>query len=282
MYNKLFTKILDSSIWLESTPTRIVWLTLIAAMDEQGYAQFAAVKNVAHRARVTVEEADEALRVLEAPDLDSSNPDNEGRRIERVPGGWIVLNAEKHRQLVTSLVNKEQNRIRVQRHRDRKRNGVAISEPLQEHYGNASEAEAEAEAHSETEAETKIPKSNNKLARSVVAASNKRNGGVNSNGPRPIFIGNCFVVHEWMLEVIRRMLGAHTDDFGLDVWFDSFDRETAARHLVMSRDEQWNFLQAGLFEEAKRRGLPIAAVESSKKKPSLSQRMTALVQGAQS
>ena len=43
MYNKLFTKILDSSIWLESDGTRIVWMTLLAAMDQDGFAQFASV-----------------------------------------------------------------------------------------------------------------------------------------------------------------------------------------------------------------------------------------------
>ena len=34
MYNKLFTKILDSSIWLAPDPVRLVWITLLAAMDE--------------------------------------------------------------------------------------------------------------------------------------------------------------------------------------------------------------------------------------------------------
>ena len=57
MYNKLFTKILDSSIWLESSPTRIVWITFLAAMDEEGFAPFVAIGNVANRARVSLEEA---------------------------------------------------------------------------------------------------------------------------------------------------------------------------------------------------------------------------------
>jgi hypothetical protein len=128
MYNKLFTKILDSSIWLEPMPTRIVWLTLIAVMDETGFAQFASVANVAHRARVTVEEAQEAIRVLEGPDVNSSDPDHEGRRLERVPGGWIVLNAEKHRALVTRAIIKEQTRQRVQRHRDKRPGNAPVTE----------------------------------------------------------------------------------------------------------------------------------------------------------
>lgn len=146
MYNKLFTKILDSSIWLESTPTRIVWLTMIAVMDQDGFAQFAAAKNVAHRARVTPAEAEDALHILENPDPDSSNPDNEGRRLERVPGGWLVLNADKHRQLVTRLVEREQNRIRVARHRGKKRESITTALPSIT--SNASEAEATTEEES--------------------------------------------------------------------------------------------------------------------------------------
>lgn len=125
MYNKLFTKILDSSIWLESMPTRIVWLTIIAAMDEHGFAQFASVANIAHRARVSVEDAEAAITCLESPDPNSSDPDNDGRRVERVPGGWLVLNAEKHRTMVTKVVIQERTRERVRRHRERKQ-----SEPV--------------------------------------------------------------------------------------------------------------------------------------------------------
>lgn len=121
MYNKLFTKILDSSVWLEDNATRIVWLTLLAAMDEEGMCQFASVRNLAYRARVTDDEATNAVDRLEGPDGDSSDPDNEGRRIERVPGGWIVLNAPKYRDLVTREVIKEKTRLRVAEHRKKKR-----------------------------------------------------------------------------------------------------------------------------------------------------------------
>ena len=128
MYNKLFTKILDSSIWLESIPTRIVWLTFIAVMDEAGYVQFASVANVAHRARVTLPEAEEAIHILENPDPNSSNPDHEGRRIERVPGGWMVLNAAVHREMVTRAVIKEQTRERVRRHREKNGSNADVTQ----------------------------------------------------------------------------------------------------------------------------------------------------------
>jgi len=127
MYNKLFTKILDSSIWLEDMPTRIVWLTLIAGMDQDGFCQFASMGNVAHRARVTPEEAESAIRCLESPDTESSDPDNEGRRIERVPGGWLVLNAEKHKAMITRAIAREQTKERVRRHREKRRCNVGVT-----------------------------------------------------------------------------------------------------------------------------------------------------------
>lgn len=120
MFNKLFTKILDSSIWLEPTETRIVWITLLAAMDEDGYAHFSAMENLASRARVTMEQAEAAVKCLMAPDPNSGNPDHEGRRIERVPGGFIILNAERHRGIMNRVIEREQTRIRVARYRQKK------------------------------------------------------------------------------------------------------------------------------------------------------------------
>jgi hypothetical protein len=119
MYNKLFSKILDSSIWLESMPTRIVWLTMLAAMDEDGMVTCASPANLAHKAIVPIADTIEALRVLEGPDANSSDPDHEGRRIERVPGGWIVLNAGKYQALVTRAIARESNRKRVAKHRNK-------------------------------------------------------------------------------------------------------------------------------------------------------------------
>lgn len=113
MYNKLFTKILDSSIWLESDPHRLVWITLIAAMDEDGNAMFASAGNLAARARVTREQAESAVDSFENPDPDSGDHDNEGRRIERIPGGWHVLNAHKYRAIVTKAIARERTRLRT-------------------------------------------------------------------------------------------------------------------------------------------------------------------------
>lgn len=119
MYNKLFTKILDSTIWLESDATRLVWITFLAVMDEDGFVALSAVGNVAARARVSVEAAEGAIKALESPDRSDPSQDHEGRRIERVPYGWMVLNATKYRELVARQTARESNRERVRRHRAR-------------------------------------------------------------------------------------------------------------------------------------------------------------------
>lgn len=174
MYNKLFTKILDSSIWLEAIPTRLVWLTFLAVMDEAGFVQFASVPNAALRARVPLAAAEKAIACLEAPDPLSADPENEGRRIEKVPGGWMVLNAEKYRDLVTRANSQAQTRARVAKHREKKRNAPVTVDSVTSENGNAhvtpSEAYTEARSESGSEEEQRIERASPPLfsARSLM------------------------------------------------------------------------------------------------------------------
>jgi hypothetical protein len=124
MYTKLFAKILDSSIWLEPMATRIVWITLLAAMNEDGYAHFSAIENLANRARVTKEEAEKAIECFTQPDPNSANPDNGGRRVERVPGGFLVLNAETHRRTMNREIQRQQTRERVRKYKEKKKSNA--------------------------------------------------------------------------------------------------------------------------------------------------------------
>lgn len=150
VYNKIFTKILDSSIWLEPQSTRIVWLTLIASMDEDGFCSYACADNLSRRANAPLSETEAAIKCLESPDPNSSDPDNDGRRIERVPGGWMVLNSGKYRELVTRSISKEKTRARVQKHRENKGKipHVTLCNAVKR-------SVTQSEAVSETEAETK-------------------------------------------------------------------------------------------------------------------------------
>lgn len=122
MYNKLFTKILDSSIWLEADTTRLVWITFLASMDEDGFCAFSSIENLSRRANITLEDTKKAVIVLESEDKFSNQDEFQGRRIERVENGWIVLKAPYYRSILTREIQREKTRLRVQKHRSKDKN----------------------------------------------------------------------------------------------------------------------------------------------------------------
>ena len=90
-YTKLFADIVDSSIWEEDLETRVVWVTLLALCNADGFVR-GSVGWLAGKSRVPVNACQRALTKFTEPDLRSRTPDNEGRRIEVVDYGWVVLN----------------------------------------------------------------------------------------------------------------------------------------------------------------------------------------------
>jgi len=106
MYVKLFSSILDSTIWAEGPETRIVWITMLAMADKDGDVR-CSPSGLARRANVTPEAAHAAVEQLLAPDADSATPDYEGRRIEAQDGGWHILNYVKYREIQDREARKE-------------------------------------------------------------------------------------------------------------------------------------------------------------------------------
>lgn len=86
-YTKLFQSILASSIWCEDDKTRIVWITMLALADQFGVVE-ASVGGLADLSRVSKEDCQKAIEKFLAPDPDSRSMEYDGRRIERVEGGW--------------------------------------------------------------------------------------------------------------------------------------------------------------------------------------------------
>ena len=241
-------------------------MTLIAAMDESGFAQFASVANLAHRAIVPVEDAQKAVQALEGPDAESSDPDHEGRRIERVPGGWMVLNADKYRKLVTKVVIQEQTRERVRRHRAKK-SGVTVGNGQ---VLNVTPSEAEAEVVVDAEA---LARSDLSVEAVVVIPATKKSASSarkpeksNGRSKHPIFQGQRFVVFDWMLEDIGRILGKHYEGFRLDEWFYALDASAVAQGAIRAKEAWWPWIQAELVLEAQRRGLTATPEQDRKAK----------------
>jgi hypothetical protein len=96
-WTKLFSSIVTSSVWCESHTTVRVWVAMLAQADADGVVE-GSVPGFANLAHVTVDEMRAAVATLSSPDPDSRTPDNEGRRIERIEGGWRVLNYARYRQ----------------------------------------------------------------------------------------------------------------------------------------------------------------------------------------
>ena len=88
---KLFGDILISSVWQEPWQTKLVWITMLALSDRDGYVG-AAIPGLAHAAGVPMKDCEEAIEKFMAPDPHSRNKENDGRRIEEADRGWKILN----------------------------------------------------------------------------------------------------------------------------------------------------------------------------------------------
>lgn len=118
-FTKLFSTITESTLWVEQPHhVRIVWITMLAMSDRDGYVA-ASVPGLAARARVTVAEAEEALQVFLSPDRYSRTPDYEGRRIRESMGGWELLNHAKYRRAQSEDSERERKRQWAEENRKR-------------------------------------------------------------------------------------------------------------------------------------------------------------------
>jgi hypothetical protein len=85
------SRLLTSSLWFKPHHVLITWLTLALTMDKTGFTQLAAPQVIADRANLPLDQTVEALKILEAPDPDCEFISHEGRRIQRMNGGYQVL-----------------------------------------------------------------------------------------------------------------------------------------------------------------------------------------------
>jgi hypothetical protein len=122
---KLYGAILESSVWGESLATRVVWITMLAMSDAQGFVA-ASSDGIARRANVPLNATDKALAQLESPDARSRSGEHEGRRLEKVDGGYHILNYLKYRELQSPKQKADAERQR--RHRGTKRDRPVTSQ----------------------------------------------------------------------------------------------------------------------------------------------------------
>lgn len=116
-FTKLHGTIVYSSIWAESSDTRVVWITMLAIADMDGVVQ-ASISGLARCAVVSEAACSEAIEKFLGPDPDSRD-ETTGERIEKVPGGWLLLNHANYRDKQTRA--QMLTAARVAKHRAKKK-----------------------------------------------------------------------------------------------------------------------------------------------------------------
>ncbi len=160
-FTKLFSSIVTSTIWAETNPTRIVWITMLALADRQGEVG-ASIPGLARAANVTIEECEIAIKAFIAPDGYSRTKDHDGRRIIEVEGGWRLLNYAKYREAMRSMDRTEYLRQKQAESRARRKLRESTkTSTLSTESTSLNQiqpiAEAEAEADSKTKRKDAVP-----------------------------------------------------------------------------------------------------------------------------
>ena len=101
-FTKLDERILQSSIMAENAEIFKVWIAFLAAADFEGIARVSAVY-IASCCHLSIETVDMAIEKLSSPDKYSRSLNDEGKRLERIDGGYKLINYLKYRQFTYSM-----------------------------------------------------------------------------------------------------------------------------------------------------------------------------------
>ena len=120
-WSPLWSSIVDSSLWVEPDYVIKVFLTMLALKDSDHVYRGTAFR-LSKRANKTENEVLDALRVLSSPDQRrQESQEFEGRRIQAVEDGWLILNGEKYREKVRKEMTRLRNARSQQAFRDRQK-----------------------------------------------------------------------------------------------------------------------------------------------------------------
>lgn len=120
-WTPLWSTIVTSTLWSESKDVRILFVTLLALKDADGVVMGTTV-GLARLANLQYEECAKALKVLEGPDKRSDTlQEFDGRRIEKVEGGWRILNHAKYREMIQTIKRREYQRQKQAEYREKRK-----------------------------------------------------------------------------------------------------------------------------------------------------------------
>ena len=159
---KLSCDIPDSTIWAEDDGTFRIWMYLMVRADRFGIVH-TTIPGIANACRKTIGQVEDALQKFEEPDPYSKNPEHQGRRMERIIGGWRLLNYQHYRDLPGGDPDwqAQRNKQKQKAYRDRKKANIeqnvtgSVTGSAVTSDENPVTITTEAEAYSYSEAEHK-------------------------------------------------------------------------------------------------------------------------------
>lgn len=144
-YTKLFNEIIMSTVWREPDHVRLLWITMLAVKD-RWHVVNASVPGLADAARITLDQCEDALKVLSAPDPYSRSSEHEGRRIMPTDVGWVILNGEKYRNKMSIDERREYNRLKQREYRAQKKESNSCVQSSTECLHTDTDTEADTES----------------------------------------------------------------------------------------------------------------------------------------
>jgi len=148
MYCKLFASLYQGTLRGRAHPI-LVFTNLLAHADSTGIVD-KHFRAIAEEVGITMDEVNQAILALEAPDPESRSPEMEGARIVKLDDhrawGWQIVNYGKYRAIKNEDDRREQNRLAQERWRAKHRKQGAKVSSVSTDKPPSAQAEAEAEA----------------------------------------------------------------------------------------------------------------------------------------
>jgi hypothetical protein len=127
-YSPLWSKVVHSSLWRENDAVVKVFLTMIAVKDSDHIVRLDAM-GIGNLARKDEAETLRILAILQAPDTKRIEKQPfDGRRIEKVADGWLVLNGDKYREMMRTANRNAYQAQKQREYRNKKKFGPSARE----------------------------------------------------------------------------------------------------------------------------------------------------------
>lgn len=106
MWVPIFSSIVESSLWDEDDSLCKVFITMLALKGKDNVYRGTAY-GLARQTRKVEEEIVRILDILESPDRRRMEQQEfEGRRIQKVEGGWLILNGMKYQKVMSDAMKR--------------------------------------------------------------------------------------------------------------------------------------------------------------------------------